>query len=265
MSNSSPAKRVFPKLSIYDVASALEEDRVALNLQPIVYARNSNFIMFYEALFRLFDRQGNVRFAGEFMHLVEGSEYGPIVDQTALRFVIARLNIDQSARLSVNMSPRTMWDQGWMDILDQAAGLSSRATERLIIEFTEQSMMEDPVKTAEFMDYCSEYGVSFAIDDFGVGSTAIGHLRELRFDILKIDGTLCNDIGTNRDNQVIVRAILSIAKHFDMTTVAEFIDNEAAAKMCNELGVDGLQGFLYGKGSLFSPEVRNLNAIDEQN
>ena len=247
-----PARRNLRALTLYDVARAVEEDRVALNFQPIVRARETRFPMFHEGLIRIFDQEGNLRIAGDFIDIIEGSEIGNFVDQCALELAICRLRADPAIRVSINMSPRTIWDEDWMYLLDGAGQRDRHVTERLIVEFTESSAMHSKDKTIEFMEYCRKYGVCFAVDDFGAGHTVLGHLRDFHFDILKIDGSICQDVGTNVDNQVILKAIMSVAQHFEMATVAEYIDNEAAAKKCMELGVDGLQGFLYGRGELFN-------------
>ncbi len=248
-------------LSLYDVARAVEEDRIALNFQPVVRARETRFSMFYEGLIRIFDQEGNLRIAGDFIDVIEGTEVGNFVDQCALELALHRLQADPAIRLSVNMSPRTMWDEDWMYLLDSAGRRDPHVTERLIVEFTESSVLGSKDQALDFMKYCRRYGVCFACDDFGAGHTALGHLRDFNFDMLKIDGSICQDLGENEDNQIIFKSILAIAKHFDMTTVAEYIDNEAAATKCKEFGVDGLQGFLYGKGELYNVAYPNLVAL----
>lgn len=248
------------KLSLYDVARAVEEDRVAINFQPVVRTRETRFAMFHEGLIRIFDQEGHLRTAGDFMDVIDGSEIGNFVDQVALEMVITRLKFDPAIRLSVNMSPRTMWDEDWMYILDCAGRANRHVTERLIVEFTESSAMGAKEQTLDFMKYCRKYGVCFACDDFGAGQTVLGHLRDFQFDFLKIDGSICQDVGMNRDSEILLKSIVAIAKHFDMTTVAEYIDNEAAAKKCMELGIDGMQGFLYGKGEIYNLAYPNLVA-----
>lgn len=250
----------YSKLTLYDVARAIEENRVALNLQPIVRSRDTRFVMMYEALIRIFDQDGQLRLAGEFMDLVEGTEVGNYIDQVALELTLIRLEMDPSIRVSVNMSLRTLWDEDWMFLLDGAARKNRSITERLIIEFTESSIMTAPEQALEFMKYCRKFGVAFAVDDFGSGYTVLGHLRDFRFDIMKIDGSICQDLGENPDNQVIVKALMTIANYFEMTTIAEYISNQPAADKCIEYGITGLQGFLFGRGELFNPYFPELVA-----
>ncbi len=247
-------------LTLYDVARAVEEDRIAINFQPVVHAKDTRFVSFQEGLIRMFDQEGHLRQAGEFIPIIEGTEVGNYVDQVALELTLNRLHADPSIRLSVNMSTQTLWDEDWLYLLKSSGEANLHTTERLIVEFTEASAINSLQETIEFMKYCRKYGVCFACDDFGSGNTVLGHLRDFDFDILKIDGSICQNIGENKDNQIIMTAILSIAEHFDMLTVAEHIDNKSAANKCKELGVDALQGFLFGRGEIFNPTFPNLVA-----
>lgn len=248
------------RLTKFDIVRAIEEDRVALQLQPIVRANEPKFRAFDEGLIRIFDQEGYLRFAGEFIHLVQGTEYANYVDQIALELACARLRQFPALRMSVNMSMITLWDEDWLAILRHAAQTDPSVPERLIIEFTESDVMVSPEQTLAFMHHCRKYGVAFAVDDFGAGHTVLGHLRDFRFDIMKIDGSICRDLGENEDNQVLVGTLVTIAKHFEMMTVAEFIDNHPAANKARQLGVDALQGFLYGQGAIFNRSYPNLIA-----
>ena len=246
------------KLSLYDVARAVEEERVAIALQPILRARDHRFPMFHEGLIRIFDGDGDLREANEFMGFIEGTEIGNYVDQVALELVIKRLSEDPAIRLSVNMSTHTMWDSDWMYLLKNTGTFNKQITERLIVEFTETSVMQSIEQTKAFMAFCRQFGVCFACDDFGAGQTVLGHLRELDFDILKVDGSICTNVATDKDSQVLLKAVQSVATHFDMITVAEMIETPEAAEKCKEIGIDGLQGFLFGRGELFNPSYPDL-------
>jgi EAL domain-containing protein (putative c-di-GMP-specific phosphodiesterase class I) len=93
------------------------------------------------------------------------------------------------------------------------------------------------------MDRLQIRGICFAIDDFGAGYTALRYLKDFYFDMIKIDGQFIMGIAEDHDNQVVVAAIVSIARHFDMLTVAEFVENQEDAAMLTKLGVDCLQGY----------------------
>jgi EAL domain-containing protein (putative c-di-GMP-specific phosphodiesterase class I) len=82
-------------------------------------------------------------------------------------------------------------------------------------------------------------------------------LRDFRFDIVKIDGRFVTDIATNPDSRFFVEKLVEIGHHFDMMTVAEFVQNPAQARILREIGVDYFQGFYFGTPSLvLGPELK---------
>ncbi len=85
---------------------------------------------------------------------------------------------------------------------------------------------------------------------FRHGHTSLGSLRDFRFDIIKIDDSFIVDVTTNPDNRFFVSKLVEIGQHFDMMTVAEFVQGPADARILRDLGVEYLQGFYFGSPSL---------------
>jgi EAL domain-containing protein (putative c-di-GMP-specific phosphodiesterase class I) len=125
--------------------------------------------------------------------------------------------------------------------------------ERLILEITERSAIVVPEHVRAFMSEYQVMGVSFALDDFGSGYTALRHLRDFYFDILKIDGQFVNGIHQSPDNQVLVRAMIALARHFDMFTVAEHVETVEEAEYLASCGIDCLQGHYFGAATTSPP------------
>ena len=96
-------------------------------------------------------------------------------------------------------------------------------------------------------------GISFALDDFGAGYTSFRHLKDFYFDILKIDGQFVRGIADDPDNQVLTRALLSIAEQFDLITVAESVENARDAAYLRHIGLDCLQGYYFGAPTINPP------------
>jgi EAL domain-containing protein (putative c-di-GMP-specific phosphodiesterase class I) len=117
--------------------------------------------------------------------------------------------------------------------------------ERLILEITESSAMLVPELVIDFMDRLQMQGICFAMDDFGAGYTALRYFKEFCFDVVKIDGQFIQGISRCPDNQAMTAALISIAKHFDMLTVAEFVESKEDAEMLMKLGADCLQGHYF--------------------
>lgn len=235
------------------VRRALERGQVALAYQPIVQAPRPDHVAFYEGLIRIFDETGRIIPARDFIEVAETSELGRRIDTLALEMGLATLARTPGLRLSINMSARSIGYPRWKTALERAIGDDPTIAERLILEITESSAMMMPELVAVFMRDLQRKGVSFAMDDFGAGYTALRHLKDLYFDILKIDGQFIRGIHSDTDNQVLTQAMVSIAQQFDLFTVAEFVEDQRDAAYLKSIGVDCLQGFLYGAPNTTPP------------
>lgn len=228
------------------VADALRADRTQLAFQPIVRADGEGAIAFYEGLIRLHDDGGRILPAAQFLPFVEDSELGREIDCAALRLGIAKLCDNPRLRLSINMSARSIADGKWRRTLYQGLREHEGLGPRLILEISEASAMAMPEVVIRFMAELQPKGVTFALDDFGAGLTAFRHLKEFFFDLVKIDRHFIRDIQHSPDNQVLAEALIMVAHQFEMFTVAEGVETAAEADLVTDLGIDCLQGYLFG-------------------
>jgi len=228
------------------VEAAIAARRLTLAFQPVVQAGTGHRLAFHEALLRILDPSGRTIPAAEFIDAAESRETGRRLDCIALQAGLGALRRWPGLRLAVNMSARSIGYAPWMAILDRTLRADPTIGERLILEITETSAMMMPDVVLAFMSGLRARGVSFALDDFGAGYTAFRHLRDFCFDIVKIDGQFVRRIDRDPDNEVLVAALVSVARHFDMFTVAERVETPAEAARLAALGVDCLQGYLFG-------------------
>ncbi|HHX90646.1 MAG TPA: EAL domain-containing protein [Paracoccus sp.] len=235
------------------VRKALEERRALLAYQPVVQARMTNRTAFYEGFIRILDPQGRVLPARDFMAAVETNETGRRIDCLSLELGLAALAEEPGLRLSVNMSARSIGYPAWLAVMERGLRHDPTIAERLILEITESSAMLMPDLVGVFMAEMQGRGICFALDDFGSGYTAFRYLKEFYFDIIKIDGSFIRGISTNPDNQVLAQALVSIARHFDMFTVAESVENGEDARYLVDIGMDCLQGYYFGVPSTDAP------------
>jgi EAL domain-containing protein (putative c-di-GMP-specific phosphodiesterase class I) len=228
------------------VRLALRTRQVALALQPVVDAGDPTRIAFHEGLIRVLDGAGRLVPAREFIGAVEATDTGLELDRAALALGLEALRRDPGLRLAVNMSARSIGAVRWMETL--AAGLARDETvaERLILEITEASAMAMPELVTAFMTGLQRRGISFALDDFGAGQTSFRYFRDFSFDMVKIDRQFIANVHRDRDNQALVRALILIARQFDMFTVAEGVERAEDAAWLQAQGVDCLQGYLFG-------------------
>ncbi|GAA6174345.1 EAL domain-containing protein [Sulfitobacter pacificus] len=234
------------KSTIDMVTEAIAHKQTLLAYQPVMRASNHSKVAFYEGLIRVLDATGRVIPAGDFMPTIEASELGREIDVLALRMGLQALGANPGLRLSINMSARSIGYCGWIKMLNRHLRQDKTLGERLILEITESSAMLVPELVIDFMDELQPKGVCFALDDFGAGYTAIRYFSDFYFDIVKIDGQFIKGISQNAENRVITTALLSIAEHFDMLTVAEYVENAEDAALLTELGFDCLQGYHFG-------------------
>ncbi|MBU2983585.1 EAL domain-containing protein [Lentibacter algarum] len=227
------------------VEAALKSKQVLLAFQPIVQAQAPDRVAFYEGLLRVLDASGRVIPAKDFINEIEQTELGRIMDCIALEKGLRTLAQQPGLRLSINMSARSIGYKRWNRTLKTGLQRDPTVAERLILEITESSAMTVPELVVSFMSELQAKGVSFALDDFGAGFTSFRYFRDFYFDILKIDGQFIRGIAQNADNQVLTRAMLSIAQQFDMFTVAEFVEAPEDAAFLAGIGVDCLQGFYF--------------------
>ncbi|MBV0913240.1 EAL domain-containing protein [Anianabacter salinae] len=227
------------------VRRAIDSRDVLLAFQPVMQAARPDRPAFYEGLLRVLDPTGRVIPARDFIGAVEETETGRQLDCLALDIGLRTLAEQPWLRLAVNMSARSIGYPPWMRTLNHGLSADPTVGERLILEITESSAMLMPDIVQVFMADLQTRGIAFALDDFGAGYTSFRYLRDFYFDIIKIDGQFIGGIATTPDNQVLTRALISIAQHFDMFTVAEAVERPEDADFLIAAGIDCLQGYLY--------------------
>lgn len=235
------------------VARAVERREVFLAFQPVVQAARQDRTAFHEGLIRLLDETGRIIPARDFITTIETTELGRAIDCLSLELGLQALGEDPGLRLAINMSARSIAYPRWMQVLRRGIKDSPTVAERLILEITESSAMIMPDAVSVFMADLQGAGVSFALDDFGAGYTSFRYLREFYFDILKIDGQFIRGIAGSPDNQCLTQALLSIARQFDMFTVAESVETGPDAAWLTEAGIDCMQGYYFGAPTATPP------------
>lgn len=234
-------------LGLDEVARTLAQGRAFLAYQPVIRSGTRCFLAFHEALFRARRANGSVVAAGAVLQIADGTPLVGAIDRFALLQGLTALTGNARLRLSVNMSVESLRDPAWRAIFNTAALHQPDACRRLILEITETTAMTDPGRTAWFMRDIAASGATFALDDFGSGATSLRYLREFSFDILKIDGGFIRGLPGQPDNRALVAAMVAIARHFEMLSVAEFVETGDEARTATELGIDCLQGYHLGK------------------
>jgi EAL domain-containing protein (putative c-di-GMP-specific phosphodiesterase class I) len=228
-----------------EIVTALNEGRLALACQPVVNAA-SRSIAFHEGLLRLRNREGRLLPASVFVPSSEETGLISLLDQRVIELAAGELIRHPDLKVSINASPLSLSDPEWLACLRSHAAGSKEFAGRLILEVTESAALADIQRTTKLLGAIKELGIAVAIDDFGSGHTSFRTLRQLPVDIVKIDGAFMQDVDRSSDGRFFIRTLVELAHHIDCKVVAEWVENEAAARIVEAMGVDYLQGRLLG-------------------
>jgi len=159
--------------------------------------------------------------------------------------------------LAFNVSPVQLRDPTFGLRVLGILGETGLAPARLELEITESAIVGDGPVARQMIDELRAAGVRIALDDFGTGYATMSQLLSFRFDKIKIDRSFVEKLGTDSGSEVIVRAIIGLAKGLGLTTTAEGIET---ARQLEDLKADGClegQGYLFGR-ALPASELRGL-------
>jgi EAL domain-containing protein (putative c-di-GMP-specific phosphodiesterase class I) len=120
---------------------------------------------------------------------------------------------------------------------------------RLGLELTENVFLSDVRLASEVMTQLQNYGVQFLLDDFGTGYASLKYLADLPFQYLKIDKRFVSGLGAINANEVIVDAILDLAKGLNMKVIAEGVETQEQFEILHAKGCGYFQGWYFGRPS----------------
>lgn len=227
------------------IVDALNQSRLLLALQPIVDAKTGG-VRFYEVLARLDGADGNLIPPEAIIPTAEEAGLVHLIDQRMLDLTFAELESVPALRLAVNVSGQSLDGKDWMERLLALSTRHKSAASRLIVEITETCAVRDLDATREIVGMIKACGAQVAMDDFGSGHTSFRNLRQLPLDFLKIDGAFVQNLAKSEDDRFFVRTLIDLARHLEIPTVAEWVEDAELAALLADWGIDYLQGFFLG-------------------
>ena len=226
-----------------EIFDALKQRRFTLAFQPVVRADDGTPI-YHEALLRLLKGQETAP-ASHLIPVAEELGLIRLLDLEVLDLALEALRMQPEGKLGINISATTVMDG--RAFLDHLAEHEDTVRDRLIIEITESAMLGDAERVNSFIARAHALGCKVALDDFGSGYTSFRNLRDMDFDIVKLDGAFCENLSDNEENQHFVRSLIELASRTGIQIVAEWVEREEDAALLREWGVHGMQGYLFGQ------------------
>jgi diguanylate cyclase (GGDEF)-like protein len=235
-----------------EIVTALNERRILLAFEPVVDTTTRQ-PAFHECLMRIRRANGELVTASEVVPIAERLGLVRLLDHRVLELLVSEMSAVPALRASVNVAPASTTDPDWWSVLGALLRANSGVAERLTIEITESAAIHDVDDTRGFVRRVKDLGCTIAIDDFGSGYTSFRNLRKLGVDILKIDGAFVQHLTRAGDDRAFVQALVELAQRLGLKTVAEWVQDEASAKLLAEWGCDYLQGALIGLATVERP------------
>ena len=149
--------------------------------------------------------------------------------------------------LSVDVSRTQLTSRHLIDDVRSVLSITGVAPEQLVIEVTESMLMQDPNAAQAALEKLHGHGIRIAIDDFGTGYSSLSQLQQFPIDILKIDKSFVDPLGSEPASGSTVSSILGLARSMGLRVVAEGIERDDQLEKLRELGCDLGQGYLLGK------------------
>ncbi|MFK7733947.1 MAG: putative bifunctional diguanylate cyclase/phosphodiesterase [Pseudomonadales bacterium] len=154
---------------------------------------------------------------------------------------------DKLLNISLNLSPNDLVSGNLQATLESALNIWEMSSENITLEITESSLMDNPDQCFEMMEELKSLGFKISIDDFGTGYSSMSYFKLIPANEIKIDKCFVSNLVTDRDDQIIVRAIIAIAHHFGMSVVAEGVEDMATLEMLMKMKCDYAQGYHFTK------------------
>ncbi|SNB58768.1 diguanylate cyclase (GGDEF) domain-containing protein [Marinobacter sp. es.042] len=234
-----------------DLSQALANNEFVLFYQPQLNL-DTGEIQSVEALIRWRHPRRGLLPPVEFIPLAEESgritDIGRWVVMAACRQLAAWKGSPQDGlRIAVNLSGRELDDEDLVDHIREALAAENVPADRLEVELTEEIFIQNIEHNRNQLSRLHQLGVNLAIDDFGVGYSSLGYLRDFPVDLLKIDRSFITEVTERHDDAVITRAVINLAHNLGIQVVAEGVETEEQLSFLKNQRCNFAQGYLISR------------------
>jgi c-di-GMP phosphodiesterase Gmr len=228
----------------------LEEGQLTLHYQPKLSLATGT-VYGVEALVRWNSPERGQIMPSEFIRYAEESGLiGPLgrwVMQTAAAQAAQWKARGMPLRVAINVSARQLVDTAVVRHFSEALQNANLDPCLIDLELTESCLIEDEAAAIDLITQFRKLGAQVHLDDFGTGYSSLSQLGRIPLDVIKLDRSFVRSINSDRKAQALVRSMVAVAQALQLQVVAEGIENEAEELFMKGLGVEYVQGFLYGQ------------------
>lgn len=250
---------------IADLRSALERDELFVRWHPVVRVADQRLLGFESLVRWQHPVQGELPPAA-FVALAEESGLVVELGRQVLHRSCATLRRWQDkvpgtahTQISVNLSPVQLRGDIIATVREVLAD-TGVLPGHLLLELTEDVLLEDVQAAVEVLDGLRGLGVHLAIDDFGAGYSSLAYLKRLPVDVVKLDRSLLEEVETDRDALALFDAVVGLVARLGLTAVAEGVETAGQWGLLERLGCPVAQGFLLAE-PLIEVDARRMLAV----
>jgi len=231
---------------VAQIRKALENDELIVHFQPEVDIVSGETRR-VEALVRWNHPERGVLLPDAFIPLARQSALVRPITRHVLDVALAQCRAWQDAGIdvgvAVNLAGRDLSDSRLEEEVSDALRRWKLAPELLELEIPESAVISEREHIQKMLSRLNERGVRVAVDDFGSGYASLSHLKQLPVDVLKIDGSFVRNVGSDHEDDAIVRSTIELAHSLGIGVVAEGVESEEVLERLRVLGCDVAQGF----------------------
>jgi diguanylate cyclase (GGDEF)-like protein/PAS domain S-box-containing protein len=228
---------------------ALRRNELVVYYQPRISFKTGK-LTGMEALIRWNHPRHGLVLPGKFISVAEDAGLIVPIGEWVMETAFAQLAEWQKKttldlRMAVNLSVGQMLDaERLMRAVQSTAKAVNLDTRSLELELTESMLLKNSEDTAKLLMRLGDLGIHIAIDDFGTGYSSLSYLKQLPVDTIKVDSSFVRDIGTDPNDEAIIRAIIAMTHSLKLNVVAEGVEREDQYRVLRDLDCDEYQGFL---------------------
>ena len=237
------------------IKKALQKDgpaRFELFAQDIVPLQKQSDKIGYEILIRMWDKDNNFVSPADFLPAAERYQLMADIDifvlWTYLETVTKnKAHIEKLHCAHINLAGSSLNNIDFQTKVKEAIEYFDFPWEKLELEITESSAIGSFNMANEFISWIKSKNIGLALDDFGTGMASFEYLKNMPFDVVKIDGSFVKDMHTDPTDKAVIKYIQEIASLKNQETVAEYVETKEDVDELTKLGITYGQGYFLGK------------------
>ena len=234
-----------------DLALATAAGQLEVHYQPTVDLADGRTTG-YEALVRWHHPTRGLVPPAEFIPQAEASGHVVEIGRWVLRRAVQQVaawsaDAGRPLGMAVNLSPRQLADDDVVALVAAVLAETGLPAGQLTLEVTEGVLVRDVDRVVERLAALRALGVRIAIDDFGTGYSSMSYLRRLPADVLKIDRSFVQELGSDGRSTTLVASMIELARSLGLEVVAEGVETAQQHALLGDLACSHAQGYLFGR------------------